>query len=146
MLKLPDAQKKIMISQYKTKLAASQTKQKESGSDWSKKFNTFDVKWNVLKEFEVVLKDSDKKFAEDFIQELGLKRLCRVSREHKNPQFDTQILTVFKAIIDASPAVEIAMIIDDQTISTIVSKVQIYPYSYSYSHSASQNRIISIYS
>lgn len=125
MLNMNPKQKKGLIDQFQAQLAAKQSGKKKgpSGKEWSKKFNSTDVKWNILKDFEVVLKASDKEFANDFIQELGLKRLCRVSREHNNAKFDQQILAVFKAIMNTSPDVIKHIINDDQTIITIVSKV-----------------------
>ena len=123
-LKLPELKKKMMLESFKQKLEAKKNnKNKVSGKEWSKKFNDSKVDWKLLKEFEVVLKDSDSKFADEFIQELGLKRLCRVSRENVNNQYDIQILLIFKAIIDTSQDIIKDMINDEQTVTTIVSKV-----------------------
>ena len=149
-----DNMKKMMLEQFKAKLAAEENKKKETGREWSKKFNNSKVEWKILKEFEVVIKDSDAKFAEEFIQELGLKRLCRVSRDNRNNQFDTQILTIFKSIIDVSEDIVKDMINDDQTVTTIVSKV-IYIFIYiilyhlykvHHINNISQNRMIYIIS
>eukprot|EP01084_Bolivina_argentea_P302073 521343_1 len=121
-LKLPEAQKKQMLEGYKAKLSTATTKKSESGKDWSNKFNIGkSINRKLLQEFTVVIKDSDRKFAEEFIQELGMKRLCRIS--HDNISFDSQILLIFKAIIDSSQTIIKDIVNDDLTITTIVSKV-----------------------
>eukprot|EP01084_Bolivina_argentea_P302072 521342_1 len=121
-LKLPEAQKKQMLEGYKAKLSTATTKKSESGKDWSNKFNIGkSINRKLLQEFTVVIKDSDRKFAEEFIQELGMKRLCRIS--HDNISFDSQILLIFKAIIDTSQTIIKDIVNDNLTITTIASKV-----------------------
>ena len=123
-LKLPEAQKQIMLAQYQRKLSSADKQPKASGKEWSQKMiDPQTVSWQLLKQFEVIIKDSASTFCTEFIQELGLKRLCRVSREHTSTQFDLQILLIFKAIIDTKQTIIKDIINDDQCVTTIVSKV-----------------------
>ena len=121
LLKKNDAEKELLIQQFQMKMAMNNNQRKESGKDWSNKLKTDNVDGKLLKTFQIVLNDSDKKFAMEFIEELGLKRLSRlrsVGGEH-----DLQILMIFKAIMDTAPEIKNHMIDDDQCINNIVAKV-----------------------
>lgn len=121
MLKLPKSQKIEMIKAQKVKAT---TQKKESGKVWAKKFsNNQTVPVTVLQELVVVLKDSEPKFVQDFISELGLQSLCRIGKDKLNVPYDTQLLLIFKGMIDTEGNV-ISLINNNSAIKIMAQKIE----------------------
>lgn len=126
-LKLTPEIKGKMLESYKERLKSEQTskKRKATGKEWAKRLILHPkMKLDLLKEFTVVLNDSDAKFAQKFMEELGLNHLCRISMEKQGQkQWDFQILTIVKALIDTAPQVIQTVIKHERIISVIVTKI-----------------------
>eukprot|EP01084_Bolivina_argentea_P182601 315182_1 len=125
LLKMPETKKRTLLKEYQAKLS-SKPKSKKSAKEWSHKLKGKKIAWKLLSNLKLVIQDSSSSFSREFIQELGLKHICRISQQEKNAndtKFQKQILLIFKALIDSSPENIRAVVDNDQFVATIVSKV-----------------------